>query len=78
MPEGESLNLMFLPSVTERSVSIHAVLDHEVEGQEEFTVSLAMLMDGSEEKVVLGQLMAKVFIIDMSESVPHACILWIG
>ena len=78
MPEGGSLNLMFLPSVTERSVSIHAVLDHDVEGQEEFTVSLAMLMDGSEEMVVPGQDMACVVIVDQSESVPHACILCIG
>ena len=78
MPEGVSLNLVFLPSVTEQSVSILALLDPDVEGQEEFTVSLSMLVDGSGEMVVPGEDMATVVIVDQSESVPHATILWIG
>ena len=76
MPEGVSLNLVFLPSVTEQSVSILAVLDPDVEGQEEFTVSLSMLVDGGGDMVLPGQDMATVAIVDQSESVPHASILW--
>ena len=75
---GESLNLVFLPNVTEQSVTILALLDPNVEGQENFTVSLSMLMGGSGEMVMPGEDMATVVIVDQSESVPHTCILWSG